>query len=335
MKVLKTLILFIAIFTPTIWGVLINCRFLNISWNTIGSMYTCQVNLVDIFENDSELKAVTGTHIGTYMNADVKAIAFDLFSLMKQIPKNIENFFPNLFVLSCKSGELTSVSAEQLKPFPNLKLFIVKNNKITTLDGDLFKYTPNIIGFWISENQISSVGQNLLSGLTQLARVYFQNNACINDYGQGRIGMDNLKNELLNRCPERCFIRCTINGDFDRLKTEVSELEETTTKYNQRLFEQEKKIDEQTKVLAEQKDKMIKLEAQFTEKLNEQAEKIEKHEQKLFQQSQELVKQKDELGKQSQRLIEQSKELIDLNQKQFEHGDRLKAIETNRCLWYC
>ena len=176
MIVFKTLILLVAFFASTTRGVNINCLFLHIIWPTVGVMYTCRVDVIDISENDSELRNVTGPHRDTNTDKDVTAIAFDPYNTMKQIPRNIENNFPNLMVLSCNSGELTSVSADQLKPFPNMRLVDFRSNKITVIDGDLFKYTPNIQVIWLARNHISSVGQNLFSGLTQLSYATFRGN---------------------------------------------------------------------------------------------------------------------------------------------------------------
>ena len=79
----------------------------------------------------------------------------------------------------------------------------------------------------------------------------------------------------------KIFYKITINGEFDRLETEVSELDDTTADHKQRLIEQELKLDEKEKRLVIQEERLIALEQKYTEKLNALNNMLATHERRL------------------------------------------------------
>ena len=121
--------------------------------------------------------------------------------LANRIVKGIEKFFPNLRVFYWDFGNLTTLTADDLKPFPELQALHVQYNKLVSLDGDLFKYTPKLRWIDFDKNLLENVGIGLLDGLNNLTSAWFINNPCIDMEAETPAAIQELKLKLQNQCP--------------------------------------------------------------------------------------------------------------------------------------
>jgi len=281
---MKCFFLFIVICISSSSAISINCQFTYINWEIVGRQYNCDVNQIDISGNDTALLEVTGTHQTSNTNADVGNLIFSGNYPLDRLPTNIESFFPNLVMIYFIGGNLAYVSAENLQPFQNLRVFFAFQNQIATIDGDLFKYSPNLQRIVLDGNLITNVGEDLLTGLTQLTYANFQNNPCINILADTPEGIESLKTALQLQCPplatttvpptttsttpltttsdpptttistttpNNCYIRCTVNEETDELRRQVDALADANAKFEERFLEQENRIDELERLIRE------------------------------------------------------------------------------------
>jgi len=249
----KVFILVIVTCISSSSGIIINCLFDDFSWQ-IGLRYTCTVDVVDMSGNAAAFLDVTGIHQPARTNSHVLGIRF-LRNPFDRMPTNIESFFPNLMFIAFYGGNLTFISAENLKPFRNLQQFFVNSNQISIIEGDLFKYSPNIqiMQFW--GNRITNVGHGLLIGLRMLRQADFGRNSCI-DISASQETIANLTRALLLQCPplatittisttsSDCNVRCTINEETDELRSQVNALADANEKQEERINELEKRLSE-------------------------------------------------------------------------------------------
>lgn len=175
-----------------------------------------------------------------------------------RIPRNIENFFPNLFAIEFTFGSITALDADDLKPFPNLAAFTLNNHRITTLDGNFFVHVPRVQAVTFDNNLITNVGKHLLLGLTNLTLASFLDNTCISRVADSPDQLHRLEDKLLELCPplaetttlpttsttiDECSIRCTINDETDELRNQVEILAEENVMMKQRLLELERRLE--------------------------------------------------------------------------------------------
>lgn len=213
---------------------------------------------------------MSGKHLNGYSNEDVQYIFVEGQDLT-MIPKNIENFFPNLLGIEWYNSNLMTVSADDLKPFPQLKVFSVYINHLLTVDGDLFEFTPNLR--WISfyDNDIQHVGLDLLTQLSDLGYADFRSNDCINKLANSAQSLSDLNAQLISKCqplettslpttvtelPEACPASCVehiessddeirkLNDKIDEQSETISQLRQTNEEFLERFAEIEIQLKE-------------------------------------------------------------------------------------------
>lgn len=177
-----------------------NCQFQLKTWGDLGEIYVCLAT-AEATTSSTTLEEVSGNHLSGRSNSDVRAVQTYQSPEFTRIPLGMENFFPDLLVIQFWNGNLTSVTAEDLKPYPNLRYLSLPVNHITTLDVDLFKFTTKIKDFVIPSNKIERVGENIFAFLPELRWVNFLSNPCFSYYADTPEQLQYLKSNLASRCP--------------------------------------------------------------------------------------------------------------------------------------
>lgn len=252
-------------------GVHFNCTFTFEERVILGAVYHCRPTVVET-ESENTLQDVSGKHLSGYSNDDVQYIFVEGQNL-EIIPKNIENFFPNLLGIEWYNSNLMTVSADDLKPFPQLKVFSVYINHLLTVDGDLFQFTPNLR--WISfyDNNIQHVGPDLLTQLVDLGYADFRSNVCISKLANTAQLLSDLNAQLISKCPplettslpttvtelpESCPATCvkhieSSDDEIRKLKDKIDEQSETISQLrltNEEFLERFTEIEIQLKTLS-------------------------------------------------------------------------------------
>lgn len=225
-------------------GVTIQCDFQNAVWSIVGTQYTCSYATLITYGNITHVFGVAGDHEGGETNEDVKALYISSYQL-NRIPKGIEEFFPNLIIFGWTLGDLTTLTADDLKPFPELQLFYAQGNKLVSLDGDLFKYTPKLILISFGSNLLEHVGLGLLDGLNKLTLAYFSGNPCINVKARTPGAIQELKLKLQNQCPPLSTSPTTTLSISTSLAKKCPELIETLEKEIKRQSDENRRYREE------------------------------------------------------------------------------------------
>lgn len=199
-------------------------------WLGLGNAYTCRA-AVFALEDEFYLHEVGFDHLEGKSKYDVEV--FDVQNqTFRYIPKNLDEFFPNLKCINWYNSDLTSISSDDLKPFPDLVRLGVWLNNLESLDGDLFKYTPKLKIIDFEENHIRHVGHGLLSGLHELEEIYFWNNICIDDDAFDSESVRQLEQELMEKCPPlKSDNNNEVIEDADNEVSEVHDIEETSEEF--------------------------------------------------------------------------------------------------------
>lgn len=119
------------------------------------------------------------------------------------VPSGIADNFQNVKVLVIAFTGLKEITREDLKPLILLENLYIDNNELESLDKDLFISNSLITTINLSNNKIKSVGIHALEPLTNLQKINFSNNACIDLDGVDEESIKEVKRQLsLNCAPE-------------------------------------------------------------------------------------------------------------------------------------
>jgi len=199
----QTLLLFAAIATPA-FSVVIECEFGDWPFNAFGWQYPCEViGLKNLYI--SEVTEVNGNHMNNRTNADVEVFWSDgnktgVENSLLTFPKNLEKYFPSLFVIYIGGHRLTKIASEDLAPWPKLTVLSLYDNRIKKLDADLFQHSPKLATANFGNNLIKNVGAGLLSNLNELKEANFRGNPCIEFSAYAPQAIEELKGKLLSQC---------------------------------------------------------------------------------------------------------------------------------------
>lgn len=121
----------------------------------------------------------TGKNVNEESSRLIKAVFFKN-CVMKTIPKQLNQAFPNLELLSVNKCGLQEINCDDLKGLTHLKYLLLNNNELMTLSGDLFLYNPEIEKISFKANKLLHIGHNILDPLIKLRSADFRSNLNIN-----------------------------------------------------------------------------------------------------------------------------------------------------------
>ncbi|KAG5668284.1 hypothetical protein PVAND_016231 [Polypedilum vanderplanki] len=201
----------------------INCNFQSINLTSIGNFYICQTRNIPT-TSGTIITNITGTHENGKSNFDVEGIDIQGNLFLSFFPRGFGNFFPNIKAFMIHYTSITTLYGDELDEFPKLQYFIFGQSNLTTISSHLFEKTPNLVHIWFDWNTIEKVGHYLFTPLniSMLQDVSFFNNICINRWATSQVGINNLINELREKCPFD-------DEDLSTTTTLVSTTLETTT----------------------------------------------------------------------------------------------------------
>ena len=178
----------------------VDCTFSTENWLATDNFYTCSGTIVGSGREGSILD-VTGEHEGGLTNEDVNALSIINQRALERIPTSLQNFFPNLFAIEWKFGDLAVISAADLEHFANLTIFSVYGNRLVTLPGNLLMNSRIIRHIDFGSNSINHVGQTFISGTASLEVALFERNNCISFSAGTPSELSTLTSLLQDWCP--------------------------------------------------------------------------------------------------------------------------------------
>lgn len=191
------MLLLLAVNFKLSWSIALNCTFGTQTFAPIGSIYTCEAGVL-LLDGSDIVNWFFGNHWAGKTHSDVHGLVIRSQGL-QFIPRNVESFFPNIRALDVYDNLITSISNFHLRPFANLVHLAVSNNEINSLDSYLFAGLPFLSYVSFSNNSIQHVGHDFL--MPSLGEISFDSNDCISYRAVNATQIDNLRFNLLLKCP--------------------------------------------------------------------------------------------------------------------------------------
>lgn len=164
-------------------------------------VYKFNVNRVITWRTEYGILRIVGDHMEGKNNEDVRGIEFKNFKL-EYFPKNIEQFFPNLKILTINRCLLTTISKHDLTGLKQLRQLNMNGNFIRSLPNNLFENVSEIETVSFNRNRIEFIGPNIFDGLRNLSCVNLKMNpsidACFKKNGE--LSLDQLKTIIEENC---------------------------------------------------------------------------------------------------------------------------------------
>lgn len=239
----------------TALAITFDCQFAQITWNTIGSSYTC-VTIPSDIESNRSLTSVTGNHLSGYSNVDVRAIYITECRNLTFIPQRMGNFFPNVAGLVIDFCGISTLNGNDLNGHNNLQWISLINNDIEHIPGDFFSQNSNMSFAHFNQNMISSVGENLLISLESFQLAHFWENVCINDGANQAAFIPNLIMNLRNNCAVPEDTTTPIPSTTTTLSTTTSSTSEPTCDINETICDLQMQNENLLHQNAEMKEKL-------------------------------------------------------------------------------
>ncbi len=187
----------ICIISPPTFALTLHCKFNDYIYD---GNYKCEVENLRIIERNEIVSEISGTHISARRsNADVIILEIE-DQTVYYLPKDLGQFFPNLYYLNVYRSKLREITKNDLKDFPKLKTIAVGYNDIESLPGDLFENNQELVHVGFPSNKIKTIGQNIFKSLSHLEGANFLRNECISQQASNRDFIDDLVNTIKNEC---------------------------------------------------------------------------------------------------------------------------------------
>lgn len=251
------------IFVATGHCVTIDCTFVVAEWHVIpiGNVYNCWSRNAVSSGNLTIIEELHGSHLIGKSNGDVLLFRED--GNLQYVPTNLVDIFPNLKGLLFYESPLLRLLASDLEPFPNLVGIFSRGGQFTSIEGDLFQHTKKLKRVELQVGKLQNVGENILSGLNELTEARFVANTCIYFIADTPEKIQELIEMLLVKCPplggistttpaatttvanpNECSVRCSLEDEFDELRTKVDEQNKIIDELNTKVIGQAESIDE-------------------------------------------------------------------------------------------
>lgn len=179
----------------------IECKIEKRSWITIDlNVDTCRAENIKIVTQNQRVTSINGQSSESFQSRNVHAL--QIFGrTVNYMPVGLEEFFPNLEVISIAEMKLKSIEKSDLYGFPFLKVLILRNGNLESLSNDLFSNNLELQFIVMDGNKIKSVGENTFAKLTKLEYLFFINNQCTSKWAFGTEKIQALLEELKQKCP--------------------------------------------------------------------------------------------------------------------------------------
>ena len=162
-------------------------------------LYTC---LIQNFTSENSELLHNAEHLDGKSNADVKSIRIHNFE-METIPKTIGLLFTNLIEIDINTGNLNSLSSNDLQQFPKLKIFSVQNcpNLTELRDSHLFSHNPLLTHIYLKHGSLEAINYQIFDQLEKLELADFTGNRCTSELYFVAVGeFEKLRSDLGRNC---------------------------------------------------------------------------------------------------------------------------------------
>ncbi|CRL03192.1 CLUMA_CG016786, isoform A [Clunio marinus] len=133
-------------------------------------IYTC-TGRIDFIGDPKNVSNVSQNHIEGRNNIDVLGIFVENQTL-GFLPRNIDNFFPNLESLVFRHTRIENLFPSDLRVFPNLIQIDLRGNFIRQLDFHFFKNNLRLSAISFNCNPLNHIGHGVFDVLDELTSLW-------------------------------------------------------------------------------------------------------------------------------------------------------------------
>ena len=229
----------------------LNCEFRDISYDIVGTLYSCVVTTLDNLQNNLTIDGYSGDHMTNKNDADVKAIT-NRNTNTKYIPTNLGSFsnlialdmdnsqlveikakdfhgMQSLEQISLSDNKLSSVPLDAFATLTKLRFISLRRNQIEELPNDIFKNNLELVGINLYKNRIKYLGTEILNDLKKLNSVDLRYNICVSKYYNGITKITKKKKKIYDQLKEDIKINCTKPNEVPATTTTTTQTPTTTT----------------------------------------------------------------------------------------------------------
>jgi hypothetical protein len=180
-----------------------------------------------VTDDNVSITGFTQNHLLGKSNENVEVL-YATDQTIFYLPKNIQNFFPNLRGITIFKSKLKVWRREDISPFPNLLFFYLYTNDIPSIDGDLLEKNPGVQYISFTANPIKHFGPNLIKPLNKLIEFHCTQCTCVSAYWNTN-GLDQMQSEFASKCPPtfEMIEKTILNGKQFKAKVEEQVIERT------------------------------------------------------------------------------------------------------------
>ena len=186
-------------------GIKIGCNF---GVNKKTKLYSCAVASLDFSDNPTTVTEVRNLLANDANSKEKFEKTYEIYFPrqkcrdfnLKIVPKGFLDFFPNFSEISFIGCAINSLNGDELEEYPKLESWVLSNSNLSSVPGNFFTKTPNMRIVDFGGNKISKVGKGLLNGLSELRKVFFRKNVCIDENAVTRKKIDSLIEKLEKNC---------------------------------------------------------------------------------------------------------------------------------------
>ncbi|XP_070503055.1 uncharacterized protein [Chironomus tepperi] len=130
----------------------IDCKIGKVNYIFFNQLLSCTVySKPNIVKRETKVTSIcSGSTTGI-------RVFYALSKIIRYIPKNLDQVFPDLTGFRLENTQLKMVTKEDLQPFPELTMFASVSNHIEFLDEDLFMYNEKLQYVSFRANKISFI----------------------------------------------------------------------------------------------------------------------------------------------------------------------------------
>lgn len=225
----------------------LDCKFRDVTYNTVGTLFTCDHKSTTRFEKSGTM--IYRMNAENFENkTNDKVFAFNSFNGgFEKFPRNLNEIFPRLKAIRIFKGFLTEISQQELRKFPELEHLDLDENKIQVIEVDLFKFNTRIKIIWLGNNTLKSFEVESMKKLNHLKQIDARPN-CTSKYP---IALPSDFDTIASNCAytdEQAINAMSLRNkdDFGEIECRVKAEKEFITKYFDAQFANDKLIADNT-----------------------------------------------------------------------------------------
>jgi hypothetical protein len=203
----------------------LNCDYVNDEFSFLGTIYFCEMINAEVTVRET-VASVSTSHSLEKSNTEVKAL-FVRDKTLRFVPDGFNKFFSNIEGVDIYNSQLKEISSDDLKQFPKLRGLWIRYNQVEKLESGLFEFNEKLEYISFGWNKIMHIGVDLFTPLKNLKKAFFPKNICIDEGGDSPTALQELKDEIKEKCQPSKEMKRTENfnaENFEKLQNDVNRM---------------------------------------------------------------------------------------------------------------